>query len=671
MPRDLFHKGKSNPFGSETFRAISGDSSTQNLPLALTVNGTEHQPMFAYDGRDATPTDWPSVVGDNLTAIGAVSTGITTPLTDSDAKATQVTVVGGWEAATSYSPGENDLVVELLVSNVTGGFAQGSRMIVGNQRSGSGQGWNINYASTSFIRSYINNGSASNYFAACSSTPDAWSHFLIAFDRDGFSRGWQNGVYGAGQDISSVSGSLDSTKGFAIGYHNAADCMIAWVAGWSSAGLYTTIDDFGDIARRRFAMLLGVYPSVAKGAATPKAYSRSSAAYVDILRPSPVSKTDLIMVGQNWPRVTRRFRNNKTVIGYLCEPESLNSAADSDDINGADWTLSNVTRGAAIDCPVQGVDAYGIDTASADGDVEHAATFSKNPGSLQNHTMSAIVAPGNKEWVKLESVDSSSAEASQFFRLSGSGTLGIATGAVLRKGMRYLGVFGGKAWYQIYITYNGPNSAHVHKVAPCNADGDEDYVGTDGTDIYCIGVMHEYDRLVPSSLIRTSGASATRVADSGIQFEAGANVGGEDSDKLSLYAEVLCENNNNAGVLAQISDGGAAADSITLGFDATTGVGSAESAATAGNAGSVTGTTGDLDSDSAHQLQLAIQTDSLKLLVDGAEEGSEDTSVTVPDGKDELIIGADASNANQVDGIVSNVRIFKKPLTKSPNPGWS
>jgi hypothetical protein len=674
VPRDLFHRVKRGDGAGEIFTMFSGqDSSPVNLPTSLTVGGSDVDPVFAYDARDATLTTWPAKVGQPLTYVQtggvAASVGLPAPFTDPNAPA----VVPGdlfdgyWEGpdASYGNPGSDDWVIEAVLRweySATGRVPIGTTQL-------SGKGWSLFEGSSTLLRSYINNGSASSVGNATSSMVEGcWYHLIVAFDRSNRIKPFRNGLFQFSSTLlTGVAGDLAAGT-FRIGGRNSSSMPIAWLAMWKGSGLYTTEAEYGEIARERMLHLAGAHPTKFAGSAVPLVLDRESVAYLDI---NLGGESSLFCVGQRWPRLVSRSDGSNTGKGYLAETESLNSAEDSDDINGSDWTLVNVTRGAQVNTPIENVQAYGIDTASAGEDptFDHYAEFSRNPFTPQQHCMSAFIAPGAKSWVRLESQNIIIADVYCHFNLSGQGSIGTSVN-VFRSGIQYVATVDGRPWYRCWIAYSGPSALHTHRIYPADGDDDVTYTGTDSTDIYVVGVMHEYDRSAPSSLIRTSGASATRLADE-LKLSAGDNIGGSSPVELALYAELSGQDLGNGGSLITVSDGASAADRIELGFTSSDGFGDLASAATGGNAGSVTGTATDLEDGTWRQAQGALKSNSAKLAVDGSEVGTEDTSVDVPSDLDELAIGMDEASGNQPDGVISSVRVFKKAVTKTPSPSWS
>jgi hypothetical protein len=202
--------------------------------------------------------------------------------------------------------------------------------------------------------------------------------------------------------------------------------------------------------------------------------------------------------------------------GLHQEKTATNSVQDSDDPDGGDWTKTNCTRSATtVECPIVGVTAYGLDTASASGNVEHKITTTKTPATPQEHNFNFMIAPGVKTWVRLKSVDNGSNTIWANFHLAGDGSFGArsATSNFHNWGIRPLGIFDGRRWYEIHIGYYGPGASHAHDLILLDSDSTAatpTYTGTDSTDVWWISAGHNYEIERPHSRIKTVAASGTR-----------------------------------------------------------------------------------------------------------------------------------------------------------------
>ena len=165
-----------------------------------------------------------------------------------------------------------------------------------------------------------------------------------------------------------------------------------------------------------------------------------------------------------------------------------------------------------------------------------------------------------------------------------------------------------------------------------------------------------------SSYIPTTTAQATRNADVLTYKGDDGNLGGVGSElKGTVACKVLLPNKD---VLVQrnilsLSDGGSGVQNIDC-FVATNEKFGIFVISGGDNGISVIGSIAD---NEVHNVRGRWQTDSVISTVDG-ENGTEDTSCDIPDDLDEIDVGMAANNAGQLNGIISDVKIYRKPILK-------
>lgn len=113
----------------------------------------------------------------------------------------------------------------------------------------------------------------------------------------------------------------------------------------------------------------------------------------------------------------------------------------------------------------------------------------------------------------------------------------------------------------------------------------------------------------------------------------------------------------HSGVLVDISDG-TDSNRVYVTIEPTTGVARVRTAIAVGDAGDVTGTTNIADGEE-HEVRVLLSAGSLRLIVDGAEEGVEDTSADVPQGLSQMDVGADYAAANHINGVITDLRCYR------------
>jgi hypothetical protein len=167
--------------------------------------------------------------------------------------------------------------------------------------------------------------------------------------------------------------------------------------------------------------------------------------------------------------------------------------------------------------------------------------------------------------------------------------------------------------------------------------------------------MEEAVFATSTTVAATPGFPATR-DESTLRYPGGANVA--DGPGPRTYVTRLLIESGRSGYVWSISDGGASTDRIYLTIEASSGVARVRTAISAGDAGNVTGTT-DLMDGVEHEVRVLLGHNHLRLIVDGAEEGTRDTAVDIPQGLDRWDVGHDEADANHLNGMISELRCYK------------
>ncbi len=200
------------------------------------------------------------------------------------------------------------------------------------------------------------------------------------------------------------------------------------------------------------------------------------------------------------------------------------------------------------------------------------------------------------------------------------------------------------------------------------------YQSSGTVDVYLSNTQQSVRSGEPGSDIVTAGAaSEIRVKDELRYRGDDGNVA--NSKRGTLYAEVLKAGEDvSSGVsyVANLNDGGSSNDMHALYLDANVGaddeVGYLMRSASSDQANMTP--TSEVTDGKAHQLRWSWQQDDARVFFDGSEL-EQDTSCAPPDDIDRIDVAQDNSNAAQLNGLVSNLRIFRKPL---PNkvfvPSW-
>lgn len=197
-----------------------------------------------------------------------------------------------------------------------------------------------------------------------------------------------------------------------------------------------------------------------------------------------------------------------TSLGILVEGQSTNLVTRSHELDNAGWTKGalNVDANAAIS--VDGTltaDLLRPTTASG----THYALAPVTTTASSTYTASAYVKAAGYSKIQLYFYQSTSpytTEASSVFTLSGSGS---ATAAV---GSSTITAVGG-GYYRISVTGVAGSSGSNIQIRPVNDAGTDNFAGDGYSGIICTGVQFELGSHA-SSLVSTSGATATRASDS-------------------------------------------------------------------------------------------------------------------------------------------------------------
>lgn len=227
-----------------------------------------------------------------------------------------------------------------------------------------------------------------------------------------------------------------------------------------------------------------------------------------------------------------------------------------------------------------------------------------------------------------------------------SGTNPTVTPTVVNAGDGWWGINLAALWDGV----SGSNKA----VAVGLSNGNRSYLGTGTGTILAQFPQAEQGGFASSSIGSGTASSAARVKDE-LRVEAGANVGGESPRKLTVVTRLVI-GAGRSGTVWSLSDGGSTPKGW-LTIEASTGVARVR-VDTAGQDGDVTGTT-DLTDGIEHEIRVLLQANRLRLIVDGVEEGTADTSVDLLTGLDRWSIGHDETQAGQINALITHIEVWK------------
>jgi hypothetical protein len=647
----------------KTFEAFSGLSGVDNLDANLTINGTTKTPTFRYFGGDANGTNWaPAGYGETLTlqAGTAPSYNQGSPCLGANDDSVKFNGGGHYQATSSLSQiATEDFVMEYILTakDIT-------EYVCATYDTGPGWVFYLspNGAGSFKFRMYDAGGDVSIETTG-TNTDNAWYHVMVFVNRDeaspNGSQVYINGSAAAtGVDMSAVSGTLADTD-LAIGANasgvgeyngNLAYAAMWKQASWHQAGASGPAE-WATLAEERFLKLSGMYPNKAKGTAIPTTATRTYPAYLDKVE-SGARK--LYYVGGEWLRQCHRQDGSAVdVKGYLSEVESTNSFTYSQDLSNAAWVKTRATVSSNGAVAPDG-------TTTADGIIGTAVANTHYvgqsiSGGAGDDEWSGWLKKANKTWAYLNVPTVANCDVYIDVDNVALGTKGAGMTAC------YLEDWGND-WVRFVCIYTGGVPAHSHDIYPADADGDNNYTGDGSTeDLWVWGQQHEKNSSgYATSYIPTTSAAATRLKDQ-LQFVAGANIGGEDVGQGTIVCDLLMPNyNSGARVITQVSDGGAVADRINFLVNNPGDVLTVATTASGGNSGAAT-VAGDVSDGEKHEARLRYETNNLVLSLDSTD-GTADTSVDIADDLDRIDFGMDVSGLNQFNGLISNFRIYKKPV---------
>jgi hypothetical protein len=646
-----------------TFNVLNpvSKAGVDNLDPELTIGNVTKTPVFRYKGGDASGTDWPKwTYGEDLDFVSdgsnpTYNTGSPGLGTNDDAITYNA---GSYHEAPSSSTGDvttEDVYFEALI--YVG--IEDNRYLISKYDNGVA-GWYFYGVSSNKINF---RGASSSTIITLSGTAtlNAWNFVQVFIDQsENSANGGEMHINGVLKDSDNFStlGSWTTTRKFSTGSINGgfnSEGCIAYAAMWKQAdwmqGGSTNATEWAYLAAERFAKWSGRYPYIAKGNPTATTATRAFEAYLDKIESG---KSVLYYVGSEWLRQChRQDKNGVDFYGYLPEPQTTNLCQESEDFTTT-WTKidsGDTITSNAVACPDKRVvaDAIKADSTSGLHGVNYAATL-----AADGYCFSIYAKAGNKNWIKLQNTTVSNCYA--YFNLS-TGAKGTSPGSGIIES--HISNLHYNDFYRIDITFTGTAASHTLRAMPVAGEGSDSFAGDGSTaNVYLWGAQIEVNGDIPTSLIVTNGATATRLKDQFI-FEAGDNIGGEDIGLGTIVMDVLMPDydKNDTVNFFSLSDGGSAADRVTI-LSATT----AENArtvtkATGGDDGSVTPAL-DITDGEIHELRTKWDTNDLEMVIDGATSAT-DSDCDMPNDVDVMHVGSQYTGVGQSKALISNIRIYK------------
>lgn len=513
MPRDLYHRKAGAGIASVTpnFRLFNGTAfnGVDQLPSALTINGTTVYPDIKYQLGDATATELPasSNYGETLVIDGlgdAPSINQGSPLmgpNDGSVKFNHGTRYTATDSSVG-DPDTKDIVLEIVFK-----LDDTQNKFVVTKKGAFGNGWRILQSFNTFYFQTLLGSSITTSTAALDN--DTWYHGIIFLDRSGSAQWYVNGVVSGSPDvISGSAGSLTNTSMFTVGGTgsdpaNTYSGNIALVQVWQSEDWLDTHLQ-ASVAKERFMRLTGFWPSGNITTKAPVVATRSAPAYIDKLEDNGTTRK-LYQVGDHWMRVVSRLdENGDEIQGYLSELQARNRFLQSEDLDTS-WAKRDAgdTIGGSVETPNKSISTTaGIIGDATDG--PHGVTQAVTLTSAL-YTFSVFAKKGDQDYLLLG--NQTIANDLAWFNLN-TGAIGTEEAGVTATMEDW-----GDGWYRCAVTFIGTAAAHTLEVRGADNDNDMGYVGDGSTiNIYAWGAQVE-SRDFMTSYIFTSTAAITKGRD--------------------------------------------------------------------------------------------------------------------------------------------------------------
>jgi len=668
------------PFSARTGRGISSGAqpiwqskpgASDQLPSLAridsnpTINGITPDATFRYRGQDVDATDWEAwTYGETLIPQGLSGVEYDVPVLLGDDEVIDFAAAGHYESGATTSDdsdfgtlgADEDVYLEVLFFH----DASGPGNFV-SKKLGATDGWAYYASGTTVLVFAVEDVDSSGFSSASAGLVDGGLHFCsFCLDRSeastNGSRHYCNYVdVGGGTDLSAHSSTTASTTDFAVGANSAAGIAtgagIAYVGGWFQedwfAGGATTVSDCLDTHQERFEDLFGVRPR--KGGSPATTLSRASAAYTRIYDATS-GETRLDLYGDNIPRVERFLDADGTVVvGLTIEPAFENEVLQSEDL-GTTWTKIRATDTFHLD-------QYATSTGETTMDCIEASSTNQSHGIDQAVTVSgstayvfvAEVRGGDQEWVAL-SINSGGGEYAYF------NTTTCTAGTSAAVDWTYAESIGGNKC-RVALGYTTAASPATDRPAfyPGEADGDVTFAGdADGDPDMCFGNVVFGPAEYAPTYVKTTTVAVTRAADD-LHHETPSTV-----DEGALVCDMVLApgiaSNARTGIAFVESTGNHIylrlhnATPNAARFDVVDGSSTQASI-------SVTAAVGDLGDGALHRWGLSFAPNNVVAYIDG-QDRQEDTSATIPTGKDEIMWGGAAP---QWAATLSDCKVYDTP----------
>lgn len=619
--------GPSGPILKSSYKTFSGDSSTANLPTAITINAQAISPTYRYYAQDCDATKCTASIGDDLllTAVGAdPSVELPTPFTAASDKA-----VGAF-TADYYTALTGDWAAEDGILSLTFRATGTTNATLLHHHDGT-HGYRVYVNASDQLVFEADGSSALVSIVSSALTPKAWYHAELYYDASGSAQWYVNATAsGSAIAVSGVGSLTAPTANLSFGSDavNHWDGQVAFVAlhlqsAWLDTHLQSTV------AEERFYRLTGLYPQVSADATIT--YARTTTAY---LRSEQTGiDATLFLVGAQWPRVEKV----DGIVGYFAEPERTNGLKYSEDWTSGVWNKAGVTS--------IGDDAVAPDGQTTADRLTYSTPTQETYQNAVNFNAGASVDGLDAAWCLW------------LKRVSGGTQLWIGTTDAA--------TWSGQTQTKITLTDSWTRYCGVHLINSPTAKATVSLViGTNhqvtpGTDDLPPITMHAWGAQIEnaslwSSYIPTTSGNATRIADTLNIPASTGNAGNGSPNRLQVQHVLRVDDvDHSGGVIWSISDD-TSNDALTLSIE-NSDVLRLQSSHLAGDAGDVTGMT-DIADGARHAVKALVQNGKLTLYVDGNLEGT-DATVSMPDGLVSIDIGHAWDDLGQPIANIGNFQV--------------
>jgi hypothetical protein len=654
-----------------TFQWLVNNSGVSLLDRDLTINSQTVSPTFWYNGSQATTSTWTAEYGSNLSITGSgadVTANYGSPFFDGTDSLKFNTTKYFQEATNAIgNPRTDDFIIELCGYIPTPGSSVYRCPVSKYLHSAPYYGWFIQSGSpsaTGINITFYYNGAGQTITSPAGIT-NSFLHLMWFFDRSGSGICYANTSAGSAVSLAAVTGDVNPDVPLVVGRRNGvasqnSDQWISHIAMWKGANwLDSHLQP--TLVAERFYKLCGIYPQLARGTTLPTSYTCSSSHVLSKYN-SDDSAWEGWTMGAGWPRVGQLLGVNETEIGFHSEQQVSNICRYSNKFDS--WTKDDI--GDSVDADntnhptsIKGSYFDGLICDNSAANHKFRTACVQNPTAV-NHSLSYEIKKGAANHCYIQFLGSVLGTKRAYFNLS------TYTVGYLSSGASATIEPIGNNRYIITMSITAVVEYTVCYIAPCDSSNgsSSNYSGGDGATValWVANAQMEAGPERTSYIDVPSTSAVTRQADV-LYFKGDdGNIGGVGSEEQgTIECDILLPNidNPSAKSLLTLCDGGSADDQITL-------TGAADEAletrivdATSETV-NIQDASSDLFDGTKHTVKAKWKVNSVSQYVDGAADGTPDTTCTIPDDIDQLLPGCDNSGANQMNGLISNLHIKKK-----------